>query len=397
MNPLARLPHARSLATLGMALSLGLSAPLATRAPASPLSDPEATPETIRLYQNLKLAAKHRLLYGQMRAFSRGKHTPSEKERQENPLELASDSLALVGKNPALVEFGLHLYEDYEFWQTIAPELHRRGILISLSSHSRNPDLAVPHNNSHKSNEGDPVTKVLDRESPDHRAYMKVLRRYGEFIRGLRDENGRPIPVLLRLYHEHTGNWFWWGTKTCTPQQYNELWRMTIDFLRDEMDLHHLILVISPSKPDSEEKFLRRFPGQDYIDVYGFDSYAYEDGPQILLTCARVVVNLARQHGKVAAITEFGYKNGLTEETAADHYSRMFLDNLKNDPVAHEVAYALTWFGNGSQRSSSNWSPYQDEPSTRHLHPDFLKFSQDTWTAFEGDLPNLYTFQREQP
>ncbi|MEM1222084.1 MAG: glycosyl hydrolase [Verrucomicrobiota bacterium] len=360
---------------------------------ASPLSDPEATPETVRLYENLKLASKHRLLYGQMRAFSKGKHTPSEKERAENPLDLASDALALIGKNPAVVEFGLHIYDDYEFWQTIAPELHRRGILISLSAHSKNPDLEVPDNNSHKSNEGDPVTKVLDRSSPDHKAYMDVLRGYAEFIRGLKDYQGRPIPVLLRLYHEHTGNWFWWGSKTCTPEQYNQLWRMTIDFMRDDMDLHNLILVISPSKPETKEKFLRRFPGEDYIDVYGFDSYAFETGPEILLTCSRVVVNLAREHGKIAAITEFGYKNGLREETAADHYSRMFLDNIKNDPIAHEVAYALTWFGNDEDEGGHNWSAYKDEPWTKHIYPDFVKFFEDSWTVFEGDLPNLYTFE----
>lgn len=369
------------------------SATVLAQTSSSPLSDPEATPETIRLYENLKLAAKHRLLYGQMRAFSRGKHAPNAKEREANPLDLKSDTLALVGKNPAVVEFGLHLYDDYEFWQTIAPELHRRGILISLSAHSKNPDLEVPHNNSHKSNEGDPVTKVLDRDSADHREYMKVLRRYGEFIRGLKDDQGRPIPVLFRPYHEHTGGWFWWGTRTCTPEQYNELWKMTIDFLRDEMDLHNLILVISPSKPTTRERFLSRFPGEDYVDVYAFDSYAYDDGPEVLLECSRVVVELAREDGKVAAITEFGYKNGLTNETAADHYSRMFLDNIKNDPVAHEVAYALTWFGNDSDDGGSNWSPYKDEPMTKHIYPDFVEFSEDPWTVFEGDLPNLYTFE----
>ncbi|MEM6655306.1 MAG: glycosyl hydrolase [Planctomycetota bacterium] len=359
---------------------------------ASPLSDPEATPETVLLYNNLKRAAKQHLLYGQYSPFTRGKHVV-----EDRPSVDVSDCHTLVGAHPAVVEFGLHKTENYAFWRRAIPELHKRGILISLSSHSRNPDLTIPYNHSHMDNRGDPVRKVLDRTSSDHRAYIELLNGYGNFIRSLRDEAGRPIPVFLRMYHEHSGHWFWWGSKTCTPEEFNALWRMTADHFRNTMGLHNLILVISPSKPETTDKFLERFPGQDYVDVYGFDSYASERLPELLLSCSRVVADLARKDQKVAAITEFGVKGGLSATTDPRFYSRMFLDELKSDPLASEVAYALTWFGREPRvdDTTGNWSAYPDEPSTRHVYRDFVDFRADPWTVFEGDYRNLYKEWRD--
>ncbi|MEM0964895.1 MAG: glycosyl hydrolase [Verrucomicrobiota bacterium] len=354
------------------------------------LSDPDATPETIVLYENLREAAKDHLLYGQYRAYTFGKHTQPEEHREKEPRFDQTDAGALVGAHPAVVEFGLHKPEYYDYWKKLAPELHRRGVIISLSSHSRNPDLEIPYNDSHKDNRGDPVTKVLDRSSADHQAYMEVLRSYGEFIRDLRDDEGKPIPVLLRLYHEHTGGWFWWGSRTCTPEQFNELWKMTIDFFRDEMDLHNLILVISPDKPFTKEKYLSRLPDLEYVDIMGMD--AYMGDPEQFLLCARNTVELAREHNKIPAITEFGFRRGFSQQTDPQFYTKMFLENIQEDPVANEMAFALTWFGRKPEGSEEpvNWTAYDDEPTTMHIYPDFVKFRNDPWTVFEGDLPNLY-------
>ncbi len=66
--------------------------------------------------------------------------------------------------------------------------------------------------------------------------------------------------------------------------------------------------------------------------------------------------------------------------------------HIKSDPLAREVVHAVTWFGRkpGEGDESDNWSPYADEPSTRHIYRDFVKFHGDPWTVFEGDLPSLY-------
>ena len=43
---------------------------------------------------------------------------------------------------------------------------------------------------------------------------------------------GVKIPVLFRPWHEHSGSWFWWGEKLCTPEEYKALWHMTVDTLQ---------------------------------------------------------------------------------------------------------------------------------------------------------------------
>ncbi|MEM1062512.1 MAG: glycosyl hydrolase [Planctomycetota bacterium] len=356
------------------------------------LSDPDATPETVRLYKNLRAIAGERLLVGQYAPYTRGKYTQPEAARAVEPAYDRTDMHALTGAHPAVVELGLHKTEHYDYWRRLVPELHRRGVVISFSTHSQNPDLAVPPNDSHKSNEGDPVGKVLDRNSADHRAYLAVLDGYADFLGSLKDDDGRAIPLLFRPYHEYTGWWFWWGTRTATPEQFNELWVMTVDYFRHTRGLHNLIWVISPSKPVTEEKYMSRFPGTDYVDVLGFDVYAPGDGSPILLESARSAVGLARRFGKIAAVTEYGYKKGISPETPANFYSAMLTDNILPDEVARDVAYAVTWFGREPQEddATGNWSPYHDEPTSRHVYADFIKFRRHPWTAFEGDVQGLY-------
>jgi mannan endo-1,4-beta-mannosidase len=271
------------------------------------------------------------------------------------------------------------------------PILHARGVVIGVSSHVANPDLAV-HQEGHTSNEGDPVTKVLDRNSKDHKEYMKYLRSSAEFIRSLKDKEGRPIPLLFRPYHEHTGDWFWWGTKTCTSEQYNELWKMTVEFYRDTMQLHNLIYVISPSKPVNEKKYLARFPGFDYVDVLGFD--AYTDDAKLIRNCAEIVTKLAKKHNKLAAITEAGYKGGISTKTTPKWFSELIL-SLKKDSKTKDLSYFMTWSGTTkkivqTKKGTNNFSPYKDEPTSKHLYPDFIKFYKDSWTLFENNMPNLY-------
>ena len=49
------------------------------------------------------------------------------------------------------------------------------------------------------------------------------------------------IPVIFRPWHEHTGHWFWWGAHGCTPDEYKALFRFTVDYLRNEKDVHNVL------------------------------------------------------------------------------------------------------------------------------------------------------------
>lgn len=44
-----------------------------------------------------------------------------------------------------------------------------------------------------------------------HDVFKKELDDFAEFILTLRDQDGTIVPIIFRPFHEHTGNWFWWG------------------------------------------------------------------------------------------------------------------------------------------------------------------------------------------
>ncbi len=77
------------------------------------------------------------------------------------------------------------------------------------------------------------------------------------------------------MYHEHTGAWFWWGgSEQCTPEEYKQLWTMTVDHLRNKKNVHNLLYAYSPSETKDETEFLERYPGDEYVDIVGYDCYA---------------------------------------------------------------------------------------------------------------------------
>ncbi|MEM7809953.1 MAG: glycosyl hydrolase [Planctomycetota bacterium] len=353
---------------------------------AGPLIDKDATPETVALYQNLRLIAREKLLFGVQFAYTVGFH---EKDSQAFA---NSDAKELLGDNPAVL--GLDFGGMGNKWTRPTPAesvygrviraVRRRGGLVTVSWHMPNP--ATGGNVYDRG--GNAVTQVLTPGTSARRKYFKNLDQAAAFYRDVRDDRGRPIPILFRPLHEQRGRWFWWGGENCTVEEYVELWKQTVRHLRDERDVHNLIYITSPNKPDTREKYLERFPGPEWVDVFGFDWYFPRDFADQINASARVVVGLAREHGKLAAITENGIRGGFSAKSPTDWYARHYVDNLKSDPVANEVAWVLSWRNGGR--------PYHpiDRDDVRHTVPDFKAFYEDEWSVFESDLPDMYTLPR---
>jgi len=85
--------------------------------------------------------------------------------------------------------------------------------------------------------------------------YQSWLDSYIDFNDDLTAANGGdPIPILLRPYHEHSGDWFWWGIddmergwRPAQIDEYVELWQYTVDYFRDH-GVHNFLYVISPDR-----------------------------------------------------------------------------------------------------------------------------------------------------
>ena len=73
--------------------------------------------------------------------------------------------------------------------------------------------------------------------------------------------NDLGFPVVFRLFHEMSGNWFWWGTNATnhSAQLYIDFYRLTVDYLKDRTDL--VLFAWSPNGK-VEEVF---YPGDNYV------------------------------------------------------------------------------------------------------------------------------------
>jgi mannan endo-1,4-beta-mannosidase len=206
------------------------------------------------------------------------------------------------------------------------------------------------------------------------------LNRLADFFLSLRTDDGIPVPVIFRPFHEHTGSWFWWGRNLCTTDQYKDLWRFTVTYLRDVKQVHNLLYAYSTDRFSTQEEYLERYPGDDVIDMLAFD--LYDRGPEypgLLKNCAATVSRLAEEKGKLAAVSEAGGPI----YTQTDWWTHILLESLRTV----KLSYVLVW-RNPWQDGKSAFGPWRSHPSAA----DFVKFHDDPHTLFLPEVAkqNLY-------
>src|SRR6266516_6998813 len=106
--------------------------------------------------------------------------------------------------------------------------------------------------------------------------------------------------------------WFWWGARHATPDEYRQLWRFTVEYLRDRRGVHNLLWAYSTDVFDTKQAYLERYPGDAYVDVLGFDDYQSVRTPatrDLFAHRLRDVVELAEARGKIPALTETGVED----------------------------------------------------------------------------------------
>lgn len=264
---------------------------------------------------------------------------------------------------------------DFTHMQTWMKEVHRRGGINTVSWHFDN----FVRGTDSWDVRGKVVAAILPGGAA-HRAYLDKLDSFAEFTRGLKieDSDTELVPLLFRPFHEHTGDWFWWGNKHCTVDEYRALWRFTVHYLRDQKQMHNLIWVYSPDRFRNKAHYLERYPGDDYVDVLGLDNY-HDLGPwgstKAFTSQLRSIVELAEERGKVAALTETGLE-------AVPHqrwWTEVLLSSIQSDPVAARIAWVLLW---RNDRADHHYGPYPGHPSV----DNFLAFSSNPAVWFLDDL-----------
>jgi len=344
------------------------------------VADPQATKETKYLFSNLMSLSNNHLLFGHQETTAYGIGWWDEDEKSDVN-DVCGSFPAVYGWDAGNLELGSLqnvdgvIVERMRFWIRAAYE---RGGIHTFSWHSTNPVSGGGFTD---------VTKAVSHIVPGgayHDDYKLQLDRLASFFKSLRAEAGNSIPIIFRPFHENTGSWFWWGKDHCTAGEFISLWQFTVEYLRDEKGVHNLLYAYSPdsSPSGSREEYMRRYPGDNYVDVLGIDDYGYfhrgdsSNGLQWL----RMIVDLAHDNNKVAAITELGLD--LENENCWTN----FLNPVKNDTVAKGIAWILVW---RNANTDHFFAPYPGQASV----PDFLQFYDDPFTTFESQLPDMYALR----
>lgn len=252
-----------------------------------------------------------------------------------------SDTKELVGDYPGVMGFDLGGIEkgdsknlDSVPFTLIRDEIihhHERGGIITISWHPRNPYLgttawiesdnkayadALPYlekigmNKNILPNPKNTVKAILP-DGEKHVIFMNWLQRVTNFMKTLKDSKGRSIPFIFRPWHEYNGGWFWWGKGQCTAEEYKALWEMTQDYINSNIP-NVIVWSNSPNLGVNQTEFPDRWPGDDRVDLLGFDAYQWGTEADFVSQCDADMAFLsqyAADHGMLFALTECGIKN----------------------------------------------------------------------------------------
>ena len=348
------------------------------------LADPAATRETKALFANLQRLSQDHVLFGHHDTLAYGVKWVGEPGR--------SDVKDVTGAYPAV--YGWDVSRLFARGRPDLPDPARAAALRAwvLDGFARGGVATFAWHMPNPVNDTDSwnTERAVDAIIPGgrlHDDYKAKLDTVAAFFASLRTEDGTLVPVIFRPFHEHNGSWFWWGRDHASVDEFKALWRFTVHYLRDVKGLRNVLYAYSTDVFDSEGDYLERYPGDDVIDLLGFDDYhsvKTAETRDVFVRRLALLSKMARERGKLAALTETGV------ETVPDPnwWTGTLLPALKAPEVGGGIAYVLVWrnANDATDRKNHYYAPYPGQASAA----DFVRFKDDPFVLFEDELPPLY-------
>lgn len=427
-------------------------------------SDPEALPQVRALYEKLLQHRGSRFLFGQQDAYVEG--ATFKANREENLGK--TDFLKSAGVQPAVAGFDLGHLEvpytaqrdpefaqlirgkdrtggdfepgvnldniDFSFMKKAIRKAYETGSIVTVSWHSVNPLTGGEYGNNRSW--GESAIRAVLPGGRLHKRFLCYLEAFVEFNATLLDGSGQPIPYLFRPFHEHNGDWFWWGIDSTenphdgsawngdggrlnTPEDFAALYRFTVEYLRSR-GVHNLLYCISPDRSRMHcedagagynetlaKRWLEGYPGDDVIDLFGLDDYwdmsdhhAPGEEPENVQPLERfagsveTLVTLAESHGKPAALTEMGIAGEQVMARAGlppkSPYTRWLLEAVRRNETTRRLLYGMVWRAGFRGEDADPNAVYQFRPKDikdfskgferiylYSLHEDFEQFTKE--------------------
>lgn len=343
-------------------------------------ADPKASPEAKQLFGRLLKLQDKGIMYGHQDDLMYGSTWWYEKDRSDVK-EMIGDYPGVVGFELGEIERGNERSLDSVSFAQITEQVkvfHKRNGIITVSWHATNPVTSRYDGRKTANGPGsawdvpkaDDAIKTRDEVKSilpggvNHQMFNNWLNTLANYFLTWKDDEGRLIPFLFRPYHEHSGDFFWWGATRCTDQEYAELWRYTVDYFRRK-GLHNILYIYNTDKVYSQQQFLQGYPGDGYIDMLAIDWYG--SGPEFNAAVDKAlgfISALAQEKGKLCALSECG-------NISAD---------LMNILKKYKLSYFLTW------RNAYRANPARRRPAREGYDKEFKSMYDDPHTLFLRDI-----------
>lgn len=383
------------LGALLVAFTLVTACTSTSEAPLPALTDAHATPETRALYRNLAALSGRHVLFGHQDSLAYGVQWEKETYR--------SDVKDVTGSFPAVYGWDIGWLEkdspenldgvSFDLMRESIKRSFQRGGVTTISWHMINPVTG----GSHSDNSAPAVHQIIP-GGAQHALFKTYLDKFVAFNESL-VVDGIQVPIIFRPWHEHNGEWFWWGKGPASEQDYIALWRFTVDYLRNEKQQRNLIIAFSPdrSRTDIEnfaQDYLYGYPGDAYVDVIGLDNYwdlghpanetPADEQLRNFTRSLAALSKIATEKNKISALTEGGSEAIPNPQFWTD----IILKGINADSDAQKISWLLVWrnANKGGFNEKHFYAPYPGHSSAE----DFIKFKNDSRIMFEDELPDMY-------
>lgn len=310
---------------------------LSKLSPTRQLSNPDASDSAKRLYSYLcDVYGKH-ILSGQQEYC--GDHNYN---LWNSPDVFIKDNeaefeyiLEKTGEQPAIRGIDFLAYNTSSDWRDHAPErviewVNKYNGIATVSWHWNVPceegsdDIAFYVESANPKFTTFSAKNAVKEGTWEHEKVLADIELIAGEFKKLKDAD---VPVLFRPLHEAEGAWFWWGAEG--PEACKALYRLLYDKLTNEYGLNNIIWEWTGSTSPAAAEW---YPGDDVVDIVGYDKYNAADGQPNLSSIASTFYSLVQSTDgeKMVAMTE--------------NDSIPSLENLVNDKAAW--LYFCPWYMN---------------------------------------------------
>lgn len=141
------------------------------------------------------------------------------------------------------------------------------------------------------------------------------------------DDDGKAIPFIFRLWHEWEDSWMWWGAKYASAEDYKRFFILTEQTIKKYTPNAQILWAYCSDRfVNSEGDYMERYPGDEYVDIIGFDDYAIGQSKEdwsAAVNRAKMICRIAEERHLATGLFETSNNKRKIPNYYTNHLNRM--------------------------------------------------------------------------